>query len=151
MATRPILCILLFICAFNVVHAIPPPRIRPRPSSDPKNLSLPPSPDPLVIWRTTSAYPVTSLAIRFHSYGDPNDLTQVQQLLEYATFKSWTEVAHEAMPADHPLRYSLEDRSMELHFQPIHGMTWGEWRTVLDAMNEFIQRWQSRDYLFENA
>ncbi|KAI4242755.1 MAG: hypothetical protein L6R40_003819 [Gallowayella cf. fulva] len=119
------------------------------PPSSHNPLTLPPPPDPVVLHRTSSSFPPTTIAIKFHSYGDRNNFLQVRDLLDFALVKAYVETAHDAVPRDRPLHYPSEDRSLELDFNAAVGVTWGDWRIVLDAMKEFIKWYESCDFLFE--
>ena len=114
----------------------------------PSPLVLPPPPDPLVLHLTFSSFPPATIAIKFHSYGSPNYPIHVRRLLEHAKFKADDEVAFSPIGDLHPLHYPGEGRTT-LDFQPKGGCTWGQWRLVLVAMEDFGEWYQSRDFLFE--
>ncbi len=122
-----------------------PPTTHP-PSASP--LKLPHPPDPLVLHRIAASIPPTTIAIKFYSYGARNDVLHVQHLLEYASVAAAIEKAHEPIPRTRPLQYPGANK-LQLDFNPGVGVTWGEWMVVLDAMQEFIAWYESRDFLFE--
>ncbi|KAL8998044.1 MAG: hypothetical protein Q9169_002812 [Polycauliona sp. 2 TL-2023] len=148
---RPLSIYLIFLLLqFSLAIFIPSPRpalSRPRPPRT--NLTLPIPPDPLVLHRTFSSSPPTTIAIKFYAYGARNDIVQVQHLLGYATLAASIPKAFEPIPRNRPLHYRGKGSTLEMDFNPGKAVTWGQWIAMLDAMKEFIAWYESRDYLFE--
>ena len=119
-------------------------------------INLSPPPDPLILYRTVSSTPPTTLALKLHSYGNPNSPLHLQYILETALLECWT-IGHDitrVMIDDKPIVHVVGEGGMVLDFVPVDSpkavaTMWGQWRTVLGAMEEFLKWYQSRDFFFE--
>ncbi|KAL8801131.1 MAG: hypothetical protein Q9182_004683 [Xanthomendoza sp. 2 TL-2023] len=149
--TLSLLLLLLQLFANATARPARPPstpsqRIRPQTSS--LHL-LPLARDPLVISRPyITSYPPSIISIKFHSYGSLNSLPRVFRLLERANIQAYSKRAYVPISQHRGLHY-LGEGGTTLDFRPQGGCTWGQWRVVLDAMEEFGDRYRSRDFLFE--
>lgn len=146
MSIPRILFLLILSCLFHITDALPRHSQLFHPSPPAKNFTRIPPSDPTVIYRTASS--TTTLAIRFFSYGAPNNPLYVQHLLEHTTVLSWLQEVHVRVPAHSIIQFPGEGR-LVLTLHATGGMVWGQWRIVLDAMREFFGSWESRDYLYQ--
>ncbi|KAL8796203.1 MAG: hypothetical protein Q9182_007416, partial [Xanthomendoza sp. 2 TL-2023] len=147
MITRSILFLVLLLQSNLPAYTLPPNTSPAGPSASLEKFALPLPPDPKVIHQTSSSLPPTLIAIKFQHYGKTNYLPNVQQLLHIATFDSHVHRAHKQIAEKPPLYYSGPAR-LALQLEARNGMTWGQWKIVLNAIEEFLVWYQSVDFSF---